>query len=148
MIVHEVLKLNALIKRVISISGIFLTILVSMHLGIAYHFCMGDLEQGKVMYAGGNADCGMNCKNDGNHNAESDKYFKSAPCCTDIYTVIHLEEYYPLINNSFFISSFDNYSQGRTSIMPSVIFKRLLSFYLPPPLLSKVFLTFIQVFII
>ena len=135
-------------KRVIAILLSLLIFALSLNVGVAFHFCGGNLAQFKIVSGYGKATCGMEGIKD---TCESRSYpsVGSVPCCQDQFRKIISDDYRP--TNKFEQSLFKF-----TTIIPQIIynvFRKRFEFesficYRPPPLLILVSLPFIQVFLI
>lgn len=134
-------------KKVASILFTFVTLWVSMHMGIASHFCRGELAQVKLLYGDKNAGCGMHCTNTDLPSPENSDHVSPQPCCTDVITEISSGEYTPVKSNISTVAYFNSNITGHITILPAPYASRL-TLNRPPPLITDVSLPFIQVFII
>jgi hypothetical protein len=134
-------------KKVTSILFTFLTLWISMHMGLASHFCRGELAQVKLLYGSGNAGCEMHCTNTDLPSHDKGDRVSPQPCCTDVFTEISSEEYPPVKSNIPTIAYFNSNITGHITILSSLYTGRL-TLNRPPPLIAGVSLPFIQVFII
>lgn len=135
-------------KKASSISFVFITLIISLNLGVVSHYCGGQLAESRVVYGNGTAGCGMNCTGTEPGKNPFEDVFIPVACCSDIFTDISSDEYHPVpVNNSFTVQLSTPLTVNSTMLLP-VVYKSLLISQRPPPLLTEVSLALIQVFII
>jgi hypothetical protein len=135
-------------KKASSIYLVFITLIISLNLGVVSHYCGGQLAESRLVYGNGTAGCGMNCTDTEPGNNPFKKVFIPASCCSDSFTDISSDEYHPVtVSNSFTGQLSTPSTINRTPLLP-VVYKSLLISQRPPPFLTEVSLPFIQVFII
>ena len=138
-------------KKANSILFVLLTLLGSLNLGIAYHYCGGELAQAGIVYGNGQADCGMNCTNTTPLKSDHNHLLNPVPCCTDDFAELDQGEY-PFSKVSYSLTSelkpfVTPGTPGSTTLLHGICNNSKIC-SIPPPLLPEVSLPFIQVFII
>ena len=135
-------------KKASSISFVFITLIISLNLGVVSHYCGGQLAESRIVYGNGTAGCGMNCTDTEPGKNPFENVFIPVACCSDSFTYISSDEYHPVsVNNSFTLQLRPPSTVNNTMLLP-VVYKSLLISQRPPPLLTEVYLPLIQVFII
>ncbi len=135
-------------RKASSISSVFIILIISLNLGVASHYCGGQLAESRVVYGNGIAGCGMNCTDTEPGKNPFENAFIPVTCCSDSFTDISSDEYHPApVNNSITVQLSTPLTVNSTMLLP-VVYKSLLISQRPPPLLTEVSLPFIQVFII
>lgn len=133
-------------KRVISFSLAILLFVVSVKVGLAFHYCGGKLAQFKIVIGYGKASCGMESHGNCCEN-KSTASFHNVPCCHDQLQQIRTDNY-QLATNSFAVPSglISTIVQIKNCFFGKEL--NLISFqsYRPPPNLTNVSLPFIRVF--
>ena len=135
-------------RKATSIISVFLILWVSMHMGIASHFCNSELFQAKIVYGSGEATCGMNCTNTATQTPEKGTIIDMGSCCEDFFTGLSSDEYSPVKNSYSLIEYLNSVANGNNPISPRLSFQGPLPCNHYPLSLTKVSLPFIQVFII
>ncbi len=127
-----------------------LTLSVSINLGVASHFCRGELAQARLVYAHADVSCGMQCEVEANHNKNSGDSFNVLSCCEDQFMPFAIDAF--SISSSIRIIIPELYVPAVPLQVLSGLEFVLRSFnatykksFLPKPLLT---LSFIQIFII
>ncbi len=135
-------------RKASSILFVFITLIISLNLGVASHYCGGLLAESRVVYGNGIAGCAMNCAGTETGENPSENVFIPVSCCSDSFTDISSDEYTSATASYSFTGQISTLSTvNSTSLLP-VVYKSLLILQRPPPLLAEVSLPFIQVFII
>lgn len=136
-------------RKVSSISFVFITLIISLNLGVVSHYCGGQLAESRVVYGNGTAGCGMNCTAAEPGDNPFENVFIPASCCSDSFTDISSDQYHlsATVSNSF-TGQLSTLSTVNSTVLLPVVYKSLLISTRPPPFLTEVSLPFIQVFII
>lgn len=135
-------------KKATTILSILLTLFASMHLGIASHFCRGELAEARVVAGHGQAGCGMTCSDTSAQNGAHEDVLIPVSCCNDTFTEITLAEYSTVKSNySCFTQLLPFKTADNKPLMPAQ-YRSFIASKRPPPLLTEVSLPFLQVFII
>ncbi len=133
-------------KKAFSIVFALLTLWVSMHMGIASHFCRGELAQSALVLGTSDVGCGMECNIP--HSPASHTTVQEQSCCSDEFIAVEADDYsfatnhvspFPIVLRTLF--AFDINNSNNFSVADTY-FNHL------PPTFTKVTLPFIQVFII
>ena len=135
-------------KKASSISFILITLIISLNLGVVSHYCGGQLAESRVVYGNGTAGCGMSCTDTEQGDNPVNTVFSQVSCCSDNFTEFSSDEYHPVTASYSFTGQFSAVSTVNSNLLLPVVYKSLLISQRPPPLLTVVSLTFIQVFII
>ncbi len=135
-------------RKPITIFLAFLITAISMHLGIASHFCRGELAQAKVVYGFGEASCGMDCSIPSNNPNHQDTKFQKLSCCQDFLFSIAVDEYQS-VSQKLFTENHKNISPKTNPVYIEDLFVLNTTYSTAPPHhTTEVFLPFIQVFLI
>ena len=136
-------------KKAISILSALLTLWISINLGVATHFCKGERAQTKLVYGTGNADCGMQCSTYPQDNTPHNTTISHSSCCADDFTIISTEQYHSsnnsiklLVNTFVLFAEFKLFAKNLAPVTTNKYKNN------PPPLITEVTLSFIQVFLI
>ena len=135
-------------RKASSISFVFITLIISLNLGVVSHYCGGQLAESRVVYGNGTAGCGMNCTDAYPVDNQLENVFIPVACCSDSFTDISSDEYHSATVSNSFTGQLSTLSTVNNTILLPVVYKTLLISQRPPPLLTEVSLPFIQVFII
>lgn len=135
-------------KRLLSIFFALLILWVSLDLGIASHFCGGKLAQVKLIYGSGEAGCGMDCSPSASKDTGQQETLSKPPCCIDSFLLIASGDFQADSHSSNHVFPAVTFPFHETSVSGPWFSKNLHHPYPLPPLLSEVFLSFIQVFLI
>ena len=135
-------------RKSLSILLASLLLAISMHLGIASHFCRGELAQAKVVYGFGEASCGMDCSIPANDPNQQEARFQKLSCCQDFIFSIAVDEY-QTVSQKLITENHKNISPKTNPVYIEDLFVLNTTYNsIPPPPSSEVFLPFIQVFLI
>ncbi len=135
-------------RKASSISSVFIILIISLNLGVASHYCGGQLAESRVVYGNGIAGCGMNCTGTNTGENQSENIFIPVSCCSDSFTDISSDEYTSAKASYSFTGQLSTLSTVNSTLLLPVVYKSLLILQRPPPLLTEVSLPLIQVFII
>ncbi len=135
-------------KKASSISFVFITLIISLNLGVVSHYCGGQLAESRIVYGNGTAGCGMNCTDTEPGENPVKSIFSPVSCCSDSFIDISSDEYHSVTASNPFTVQLSTPSTINSTILLPVVYKSLLISQRPPPLLAEVSLPFIQVFII
>ena len=135
-------------RKASSISFVFITLIISLNLGVVSHYCGGQLAESRVVYGNGTAGCEMNCADAEPGDNPFESVFIPASCCSDSFTEFSSDEYHSVTVSNSFTVQLSTLSIVNSTILLPVVYKSLLASQRPPPLLTEVSLPFIQVFII
>jgi hypothetical protein len=135
-------------RKASSISFVFITLIISLNLGVVSHYCGGQLAESRVVYGNGTAGCGMNCTGTNTGENPSENVFTPVSCCSDSFTGISSDVYTSATASYSFTGQINTLSTVNSISLLTVAYKSLLILQRPPPLLTEVSLPFIQVFII
>lgn len=122
-----------------------------MHLGIAYHYCGGELAQASIYIGNGQTDCGMNCTNTLPPETDHNHLLSPAPCCIDDFAEFEQGEYTNSKAGYSFTNELKPFATQNTSgniTLLRGVFNNSKIISIPPPSSPEVSLPFIQVFII
>ncbi len=121
---------------------------IIMQLGIATHFCGGELSQAKMVYGYGKARCGMHCSIPASNTSQQEPIFQKLSCCQDFIFTISVDEY-QTVSQKIIFSAHQNTHPGENHILtPDFFFINTPYTSIPPPHTTEVLLPFIQVFLI
>ena len=135
-------------KKASSISFVFITLIISLNLGVVSHYCGGQLAESRVVYGNGTAGCGMDCTDADPGDNPFESVFNPVSCCSDSFTEFSLDEYHSVTVSNSVTGQLSTLSTVNNTILLPVVYKSLLISQRPPLLLTEVSLSFFQVFII
>jgi len=119
---------------------------ISMQIGIATHFCGGELAQTRMVYGYGAASCGMNCNVPSDDHQETS--FQKLSCCQDFIFTIAVDDYQS-VSQKIMNDVYQHVFPGVKNISaPDFFVLQTTHNRILPPCATEVSLPFIQVFLI
>ena len=135
-------------KRIIAGFLALLMLTISLKVGVAIHYCGGNLAQTKIVVGYGKATCGMEGKNKAGDNCPSGS-IRHSHCCQNLISQIKTDNFrstlIALNHLAGFAFSIVFWKDLLTARIDEFKNQRI---YFPPPELTSVSLTFIKVFLI
>lgn len=135
-------------RKTLSIFLVLILLGISLHLGVASHFCGGELAQAKLVYGHGVAGCGMDCSIPSREPNPQETKLQKPSCCQDFIFTMAVDEYQP-VSQKLFVELHQHIFPGINHIFtPGFSVVKTNFSNIPPPHITEVLLPFIQVFLI
>lgn len=119
---------------------------ISLEPGFATHFCRGELA--KLVYDNGEAGCGTDCSIPSGEPNTQETSFQKPSCCQYFIFTLSVDEYHTKSQKPIIETTQVKFSDLNPGFVPEYFVLHMQSKGIPPPFLTKVFLPFIQVFLI